>query len=217
MYVPEQKAHCPVKEFPLLSTMRLPLPSAKATAPRFDAPCTAMGYRASCLAAGRPVASAKLANVPGHVIVPAKLHTTALPYLDTVTCTDVLSVTVTLSLWDTECLTWLSVSQASQVKTHFVYNSSDGYVVLQCRAGIMTMAWDFNKETMTVWNIGTVPEGFRPSIHTYTAASVPYSGRAAYDHMGGYMSVTVGGRIVFVPAYAASGISQCGCMSWPVA
>lgn len=197
--------------------MRLPLPSAKATAPRFDAPCTAMGYRASCLAAGRPVASAKVANVPGHVIVPAKLHTTALPYRDTVTCTDVLYVTVTPSLWDTECLTWLSVSQGAKVQTKFLYNSSDGYVAIELKSGIATLAWDFNKATISAWNIGSVPERCRPVSHTYTAQSVPYKGSTPYDHMGGYMVVSTSGQVSFVPAYADGGVYQCGCMSWPVA
>lgn len=110
-----------------------------------------------------------------------------------------------------------SVSQGAKVQTKFLYNSSDGYVAIELKSGIATLAWDFNKATISAWNIGSVPERCRPVSHTYTAQSVPYKGNTPYDHMGGYMVVSTSGQVSFVPAYADGDVYQCGCMSWPVA
>ena len=101
--------------------------------------------------------------------------------------------------------------------TQTIYSGSDGYVKLEATMHIAMLSWDFEKETMSLWNVGTINGPYRPTGIQYTAPSAAYSYLNGYpvDHVGGYMYVKTDGSVIFKPAYAGTGISQSGCMAWP--
>ncbi|MDY5002981.1 MAG: hypothetical protein SO057_02380 [Atopobiaceae bacterium] len=101
--------------------------------------------------------------------------------------------------------------------TQTIYSGSDGYVKLEATMHIAMLSWDFYKESMSQWNIGTINGPYRPTGTAYTALSSAYasSDGSPIDHVGGYMYVHTDGSIVFRTAYADTGTAQCGCMAWP--
>lgn len=103
----------------------------------------------------------------------------------------------------------------------YLYNSTDGFVLLQHSGHVCTLLWNFQKGNTYFWQAGTIAAPWRPSV-LVTGASVTTSWSltsgtpTAYDHDGGYVTITTDGAVTFCAPWMPETLSMRGSCSWIV-
>lgn len=106
-------------------------------------------------------------------------------------------------------------SVSREVGYQFLYGKdfSGQYVAYRKKGFLVEMVWNFLQETTIVWNVGTLPVGFRPA-QSFRMPSVRTKADGGIDNSTALVEVQKSGGVIFNSAYPCTGGSNVGHCVW---
>lgn len=101
------------------------------------------------------------------------------------------------------------------VDFQFIYGASfsDDFVAYRKRGFVVEMVWNFKQESITLWDAGTLPVGFRPT-HSFQEPAVLANSDGYITNNAATVNVTDAGKISFICATGITGGRNIGHSVW---